>query len=288
MRWEDLKRSSNVEDRRGEGGTRFSGSNLSSVLPIAQFLMKSNIGRVVLLIGGIAYFFGFNPMGLLNKTTSKTSVVNSKQDAKLADFTSAVLGSTEDVWSAIFKSYKSSYVKPNLVLFRDSIKSGCGYASKQSGPFYCPTNQKIYLDLSFFNELRLRHNSPGDFAQAYVIAHEVGHHVQNLAGTLKKVHKKQNLVSKTEANALQVGVELQADCYAGVWAYYMQNQYGALENGDIQEALNAANAIGDDTLQKQAQGYAVPDSFTHGSSIQRVAWFKKGYHRNIAKYCQSI
>ncbi len=293
MKWEDLRRSSNVDDRRmsSGGGMNFrgGGGNLALLWPIAKFLMRSNVGRVVLALGVGAYFLGFNPLNFLGSTSSQsTAPLNSQKDNAQAAFISAVLGKTEDVWSKIFSSYNSKYQEPVLVLFRNSTQSGCGYASKQTGPFYCPKDQKIYLDLSFFDELKLRHNSPGDFAQAYVLAHEVGHHIQNEIGTLDKVHAKQRAVGKTKANALQVGAELQADCYAGVWAYYMKNEYALLENGDMQEAMQAANAIGDDTLQKQAQGYVVPDSFTHGSSAQRMQWFKKGYQSGDIKACNSV
>ncbi len=286
MKWEDERGSSNIDDRRSQGGrANFSGSNLGAILPVAQLLMRSKIGRIVLILGVVAYFMGFNPLGLLSSGSQSIANVDEGKDNKVAAFISVVLAKTEDVWSEIFKKYNSRYKEPVLVLFRGSTQSGCGYASKQTGPFYCPKDQKIYLDLSFFDELKRRHNSPGDFAEAYVVAHEVGHHVQNLLGTLDKVHRKQSVVGKTKANALQVGVELQADCYAGVWAYYMKNEYGLLENGDIQEALNAAHAIGDDTLQKQSQGFVVPDSFTHGSSAQRMAWFKKGYESGDARVC---
>ncbi|PID47658.1 MAG: hypothetical protein CR967_03265 [Proteobacteria bacterium] len=291
MRWEDQRQSSNIDDRRMQRGSRFGGfrgRNLASALPIAKFLLKSKIGRIVLIVGVVAYFLGFNPLDLLNPGSQNVAKVNSQQDNQTAKFVSVVLAKTEDIWGKIFKQYGSTYEKPVLVLFRGSTQSGCGYASRQTGPFYCPSDHKIYLDLSFFEELKSRHNSPGDFAQAYVIAHEIGHHIQNLSGTLDKIHQKQKALSKSRANTLQVGVELQADCYAGVWAYYMKNEYGLLESGDIEEALNAANAIGDDTLQKQAQGYVVPDSFTHGSSSQRMEWFKKGYQNGDIRACNSI
>lgn len=287
MKWEDERQSSNIDDRRDEVGSRsnFSGGSLYAMLPVAKFLMRSKIGRVVLIGGVVAYFMGFNPLNLLNGSGGQAALVDKAADNKSAKFVSSVLAKTEDVWNGIFKKHNARYVEPKLVLFRGSTNSGCGFASKQTGPFYCPKDQKVYLDLSFFDELKSRHNSPGDFAQAYVIAHEIGHHVQNLVGTLNKVHQQQRAVGKSKANALQVGVELQADCYAGVWAYYMKHQYGLLEDGDIKEALNAAHAIGDDTLQKQAQGYVVPDSFTHGSAAQRVFWFKKGYLNGSLKVC---
>ncbi len=290
MKWEDQRQSSNIDDRRMQRGSGFKSRNinLNLAIPIVRFLLKSTIGKVVLAIGAVAYFLGFNPLGLLSQSPQNLSQVSIKEDNQNAKFISVVLAKTEDVWSKIFQQFNANYKKPTLVLFRGSTLSGCGFANKQSGPFYCPKDQKIYLDLSFFNELSSRHNASGDFAQAYVIAHEVGHHIQNLSGTLKKIHQKQNVLSKKDANALQVGVELQADCYAGVWAYYMKSQYALLEDGDIEEALNAANAIGDDTLQKQAQGYVVPDSFTHGSSAQRMEWFKRGFGSGDIRACNSL
>lgn len=289
MKWEDQRQSSNIDDRRNEVGRRtgFSTRGLSSAVPIARFLLKSKVGRIVLVVGVIAYFLGFNPLSMLDGTTTKMSMKEKAQDNQTVAFISTVLAGTEDVWNKIFAKHGAKYQEPTLVLFRGSTQSGCGYASKQTGPFYCPRDKKVYLDLSFFTELKNRHNSPGDFAQAYVVAHEIGHHVQNLVGTLSKVHAKQQAVGKAKANALQVAVELQADCYAGIWAHYMQKDKDALEEGDIQEALNAANAIGDDTLQKQAQGYVVPDSFTHGSSKQRMQWFKKGYISGTLSACST-
>lgn len=291
MKWEDDERSSNIEDRRMQSSSRasFGGAGLSAAVPIARFLMRSKVGRIVLVAGVVAYFFGFNPLALLNGGGgTKTSVKDEAKDNQTAAFISTVLKTTEDSWSKVFAAHGATYKKPTLVLFRGSTQSGCGYASKQTGPFYCPVDQKVYLDLSFFDELKNRHNSPGDFAQAYVVAHEIGHHVQNMIGTLDKVNKKQQAYGRgtIQANALQVKVELQADCYAGVWAHY-QDTRGKLEDGDIKEALNAANSIGDDTLQKEAQGYVVPDSFTHGSSKQRMAWFKRGYEGGKLSSCQT-
>ncbi len=289
MKWGNLRQSDNVEDIRSEGPARgFSsgrGGNLSLILPIAQFLLKSKTGRIVLIVGVIAYFLGFNPLALLNQSTSTQKVAApTAQNDKSARFVSAVLGQTEQVWHKIFATHGLRYIDPKLVLFRGSAKSGCGYANAQTGPFYCPTDQKVYLDLSFFDELKQKFHAPGDFAEAYVIAHEVGHHVQNLLGTLKKSHALQARGSKKTANAVQVKVELQADCYAGIWAHYLD---GVLEKGDIQEALNAANAIGDDVLQKQAQGYVVPDSFTHGTSKQRMSWFMQGYKSGKLNACNT-
>lgn len=295
MKWEDNRRSSNIEDRRNESGVNLggsSGNSMALLIPVVKMLIGTKIGRIVLVVGVIAYFMGFNPLALLNMgsttTTSSNKVINQKTDDKTAQFVSAVLAQTEDIWTKVFKQYNSTYVEPKLVLFRNSVKSGCGFASSQTGPFYCPADQKVYLDLSFFDELAKRHDAPGDFAQAYVIAHEIGHHVQNLVGTLNKVQKAKQNLSDTQDNAIQVKVELQADCYAGLWAYYSKNDFNSLEEGDIQEALKAANAIGDDTLQKQAQGYVVPDSFTHGTSQQRMSWFKKGFETGDLKACNTF
>lgn len=288
MKWEDLRRSSNIEDFRMKsapsGGGRMSGRALFFIV---KFLMGTKIGRIVLVVGAVAYFLGFNPLALLDNVTpssTQTQLVDSAKDNKTAEFVSVVLGQTEDVWSRLFTQSGLKYQEPKLVLFRNGVRSACGYASSQMGPFYCPADQKIYLDMSFFEELNKRHNAPGDFAQAYVIAHEVGHHVQNLLGTLKRSHSAKAGSSTNKANAIQVKVELQADCYSGVWAHYLTN---VLEEGDIQEALNAASAIGDDTLQKRTQGYVVPDAFTHGSSSDRMKWFQLGYRGGKINSCNT-
>jgi len=296
MKWEDNRRSSNVEDRRGESPSNFGSSNNNSMmmlLPVIKMLIGTKIGRIVLIVGVVAYFMGFNPLSLLNMGTgtqgnTSSTVVDTKKDDTSAQFASAVLAQTEDIWAKVFKKYNATYSEPKLVLFRNSVKSGCGFASSQTGPFYCPADQKLYLDLSFFDELAKRHDAPGDFAQAYVIAHEVGHHVQNLTGVIPKVQKAKQSLSDTQGNALQVKVELQADCYAGLWAYYSKKDFNSIEEGDIQEALNAASAIGDDTLQKKAQGYVVPDAFTHGSSADRMSWFKKGFDNGTLEACNTF
>ena len=285
MKWEDNRRSSNMEDRRNESGGMNFGSNqkgsMMMLVPIVKMLIGTKIGRIVLVVGVIAYFMGYNPLSLLSlgetSNTTTKQVINTVKDDKSAQFVSAVLAQTEDIWAEVFQKYGSEYSEPKLVLFRNSVKSACGFASSATGPFYCPADKKVYLDLSFFDELAKRHDAPGDFAQAYVIAHEVGHHIQNIVGTIPKVHKAKQNASKKQANALQVKVELQADCYAGIWAHYSKKNFNSLEDGDIDEALKAASAIGDDTLQKQAQGYVVPDAFTHGSSADRMKWFNRGY-----------
>lgn len=299
MKWEDNRRSSNIEDRRDESsmnfGSKTSGSSMAMLLPIIKMLIGTKIGRIILVIGVVAYFMGYNPLSLLNlsnpqssSANSSKSTLNNEKDERSAQFVSAVLAQTEDIWSEVFKKYNSNYAQPKLVLFRGSVKSACGFASSATGPFYCPSDQKVYLDLSFFDELAKRHDAPGDFAQAYVIAHEVGHHVQNITGIIPKVHKAKQGISKVKANALQVKVELQADCYAGLWAHYSQKNFDSLEEGDLIEALNAASAIGDDTLQKKAQGHVVPDAFTHGSSSDRMKWFKKGFQSGDLQVCNTF
>jgi len=296
VKWENNRKSSNIEDKRNESGSNFGSNQNSSImmlLPIIKMLIGTKIGRIILVVGVIAYFMGFNPLALLNmqensSSNSSSSVVNSQKDDKSAQFVSAVLAQTEDIWSNVFSKYNANYIEPKLVLFRNSVKSGCGFASSQTGPFYCPADQKVYLDLSFFDELAKRHSAPGDFAQAYVIAHEIGHHVQNITGTISKVQKAKQGLNDKQENALQVKVELQADCYAGLWAYYSKKDFDSIEEGDIEEALNAASAIGDDTLQKKAQGYVVPDAFTHGSAVQRMAWFKKGFQNGTLEACDTF
>ncbi|MFB3909435.1 MAG: neutral zinc metallopeptidase [Candidatus Eisenbacteria bacterium] len=263
MRWTSGRRSTNVEDRRGRGTGLAIGGGITTLIALA-----------------VALLFGADPRALLEQvTTSETSQGEyqaSPQEQQLADFVSVVLGSTEDVWKQLFQESGMSYQDPILVLFTDQVQSACGIAGAAVGPFYCSEDHRLYIDLGFYDELRERFGAPGDFAQAYVIAHEVGHHVQNLLGTLNEVHNAQQQArSEREANALSVRLELQADYLAGVWAHYAQ-QEGLLEPGDIEEALNAASAIGDDRLQREMQGRIVPDSFTHGTSAQRVEWFRRG------------
>ena len=296
MKWENNRRSSNIEDRRGESqsfGNSSRGSSIVSLLPLIKSLLGTKIGRIILIIGLVLYFgFGINPLSFIEgEATSQTQtkkVVNQEYDDRQAAFVSAVLAQTEDIWREIFVQNGLTYSDARLVLFRGAVKSACGFASSATGPFYCPSDKKVYIDLSFFDELAKKYKAPGDFAQAYVIAHEIGHHVQNLLGTLNKVQKEKSNVSENKQNALQVKVELQADCYAGLWAYYSKKDFNSIEKGDIQEALNAASAIGDDTLQKKAQGYVVPDSFTHGSSSQRMAWFKKGFEGGTLESCNTF
>ncbi|WP_299981138.1 neutral zinc metallopeptidase [uncultured Pseudoteredinibacter sp.] len=293
MKWRDSRRSDNVDDQRNNSPSQFGGGgSIANFLPIIRMLIGTKVGRIVLAVGAIAYFLGFNPLSLLQpgqQGFSQAKVQNSPEDNLRADFVTAVLGQTEDVWGAIFqKSFGKAYPQPRLVLFRNGVRSACGQASSAMGPFYCPADNKVYLDLGFFDELARRHGAPGDFAQAYVIAHEVGHHLQNVFGVLDKTHQAKRRLSKTEGNALQVRVELQADCYAGVWAHHAQKQQQILEAGDVEEALQAASAIGDDTLQKQAQGYVVPDAFTHGSAEQRIRWFKNGLQQGSLQSCDTF
>ena len=266
MLWKGQRQSDNVEDRRGMSG--------------GGMAIGGGLGGIVVLV--IALLLGADPRQLLEQTrgvdpstSTTTSRPTNPQEDELKQFSATVLASTEDVWADIFRQQGRTYSKPTLVLFTEAVRSACGEAGAAVGPFYCPGDQKLYLDLSFFNDLRTRFRAPGDFAQAYVIAHEVGHHVQNLLGTMDKVDAVRGRMSETEANQLSVRLELQADFLAGVWAHYAQ-QKGILEAGDIEEALGAASAVGDDRLQRQGQGYVMPDSFTHGTSEQRIRWFRKG------------
>lgn len=295
MRWEDREESKNVDDRRGSSGSgkRMRGmpsmGTIMFLLPLIQRLLKTKFGWAIIGIGAVAYFSGFNPLSLLGgSNNSSATTINQEADDVQKRFISTVLADTEKVWHPIFKQHNATYKEPIMVLYRGSTTSGCGHASAQMGPFYCPADEKIYIDLGFFDELSNKYNASGDFAQAYVLAHEVGHHVQHLAGTLSKVHKmKQQAVGTTKANQLQVRVELQADCYAGVWAHHAHKRFNILERGDVEEALRAASAIGDDTLQKKAQGYVVPDAFTHGSAQQRVTWFRKGIESGDIRSCDT-
>mgnify|MGYP001814000018 CR=1 FL=1 len=280
MRWRSGRRSSNVEDRRGRRiGRKTAGGGLG-----------------VLVIALIAMYFGVDPSVFLNQqgppsvgtSSYSDSTSNTPEDRQLVEFVSVVLADTEDTWNALFQRWDKSYTEPTLVLFSGAVESACGYAQAAVGPFYCPRDQKVYIDLSFYNDLKNRFRAPGDFAQAYVIAHEIGHHVQTLLGISEKVHKLRSRVSKVEANRLSVMQELQADCFAGIWAHYADKARQILEEGDIEEALNAASSIGDDRLQKQSRGYITPDSFTHGSSAQRVRWFRQGLESGNVSQCNTF
>ena len=266
MRWKGRKESSNVEDRRGmsPGGKGMVGGGIGTIAIVI----------VVLLLGGDPTSIIQNVQ--LDNQTTNTNYTETAEDKELAQFVGVVLAETENVWHAIFKEAGSTYREPKLVLFSGSVQSACGVAGSSTGPFYCPGDEKLYIDLSFFNELQKRFKAPGDFAMAYVIAHEVGHHIQNLTGVMDKMNDLRSRLSKEEYNQYSVRVELQADFYAGIWAHYTEQQ-NLLESGDLEEALNAASAVGDDNIQKQAQGYVVPESFTHGTSAQRKKWFYKGF-----------
>ncbi len=298
MKWRDRRRSDNVEDRRassGGGGRGFKIPSLQTLFflyPIVKPLLRSKFGLLLLGIGVVAYMSGFNPLSIVGMGGGKSAPVTKaekQKDDEEAAFMSTVLADTEDVWSAIFKQAGYRYTPPKMVLYRGSTRSGCGYAQAQMGPFYCPNDQKIYVDLGFFDEMKRKFGATGDFAQAYVLAHEVGHHIQNLQGTLEKVEMaKQRSYGKAGQNKLQVKVELQADCYAGVWAHHAEKMKGILERGDIDEALNAASAIGDDHIQKQTTGYVMPDSFTHGTSKQRMTWFYRGLKTGDLRSCDTF
>ena len=270
MKWKGRRSSSNVEDRRssgsssmgGIGGKGILGGGIGIILIIIFALMGGDLGSIL-------------NTGVVNPGNTPT-VQETQQEDELKNFVSVVLADTEDAWTQIFAENNMTYEKPTLVIFSGSVQSGCGTAGSSTGPFYCPADHKLYIDLSFYQELGQRFGAPGDFAMAYVVAHEVGHHVQTLLGISQQVQKITSQLNQTEANKYLVRLELQADYLAGVWANHAKGQ-GYLEEGDLEEALNAANAIGDDRLQKNAQGYVVPDSFTHGTSLQRMKWFKLGY-----------
>ena len=275
MKWKGRRQSTNVEDQRG---SRMSGG--MGRIP-GGMLSKGGIGMVVIILI-VSWLMGENPLTLLQQvqtsspyevSQSNEPYVGSAKEEELAAFTKVVLADTEDVWRTLFDGYR----EPTLVLFSGNVKSACGFASSATGPFYCSADEKLYIDLSFYDDLRTRFDAPGDFAQAYVVAHEVGHHVQHLLGITDKVHAMKGQLSDEEYNALSVKLELQADFLAGVWAHHAQEMKDVLETGDFEEAITAAGAIGDDRIQMQSRGYVVPDSFTHGTSEQRVRWFQKGF-----------
>ena len=282
MRWKTGRRSRNIEDIRGNKPKRFS-----------RGVKRGGIGTILIALA--AMYFGIDPSFLL-QGTNNYSATNQPQQAhhlsakekQLGEFVSVVLADTEDTWQKIFSEMGRKYKEPKLVLFTNEVKSACGYAKSAMGPFYCPADQKVYIDLGFYNDLKNRHNAPGDFAQAYVIAHEIGHHLQTLLGISQKVHQAKRKVNKQKANALSIQQELQADCLAGVWAHHAKRSRSILDPGDIEEALGAASAIGDDRLQKQARGYITPESFTHGSSEQRVRWFKNGFDNGSLGQCNTF
>jgi len=300
MRWEGRRQSENVEDRRGQGPAY--GAAGAGPLVLLRFLpamLKSKTGRVILVVGFLVLvggqLMGIDVLSLFlggggagGTTVPAQSRQFSAQEQRLAEFSSVVLADTEDTWGELFRQQGRQYREPTLVLFSGRVGSACGLASSAVGPFYCPGDQKLYLDLSFFNDLQARHGAPGDFAQAYVIAHEVGHHVQTLLGISEQVQAAGRGRSQAEVNALSVRQELQADCFAGVWGHVANQQRQLLDPGDLEEALTAASAIGDDRLQREAGGRVVPDSFTHGSSAQRVKWFRRGFESGDPAVCETF
>jgi hypothetical protein len=299
MRWENFRRSENVEDRTGMGPARGGG------FPLGGGGMRLGGGAIIILLI-VSLLFGINPLEFLGggggvpapgqaPAPSQPAPGYGPQTApaparaprdQQKDFVYAILGKTEDVWEAVFRAYtRKPYQKPTLVLFKGSVRSACGLASSAAGPFYCPGDQKLYLDTAFFDELSRRFGAPGDFAQAYVIAHEVGHHVQNLLGTMQQVDRAGAQGNSRSQNTMSVRLELQADCYAGVWGYHVRD---SLDPGDLEEGLRAAAAVGDDQIQKRTQGYVVPESFTHGSAEQRVRWFRRGLESGDPRKCDTF
>ena len=282
MRWTTGRRSENVEDRRGQRVSR--GVMVGGL---------GGLGTLVLVV--LALIFGVDPSALfqgggepyVDEAPAEGPIESSPAEEELKDFVSVVVADTEDTWSSIFERSGGTYSPPRLVLFRDAVRSACGFAESAVGPFYCGADRKVYVDLSFMDELRRRFRAPGDFAQAYVIAHEIGHHVQNLLGLSEQVQNAQARMSRDDANAVSVRFELQADCLAGVWANQAKRR-NVLDEGDLDEALGAASAIGDDRIQRETRGYVVPDSFTHGSSAQRVQWFRTGFTQGTVQSCDTF
>jgi uncharacterized protein len=273
MRWQGRDRSSNVEDRRG--------------MRIPGGAMGGGVGLIIAIVASL--IFGIDPRAILQQAPAvQEPYTPTAEDEQAKQFVEVVLGDTEKAWTGILGQQGVQYPKPTLVLFSGAVQSACGTAQAAVGPFYCPNDQQVYLDLSFFQDLSQRFGAPGDFAQAYVVAHEVGHHVQNVLGLLGRAHDAQASASQEDANAIQVRVELQADCLAGVWGHFAREEQGFIEFGDIEEGLGAASAIGDDRLQKQTQGYVVPESFTHGSSEQRVRWFRRGLEGGTVDACDTF
>jgi predicted metalloprotease len=279
MRWQSGRRSANVEDRRG--------------LRISRKAAGGGIGTLLLVL--VALYFGIDPSVVLQGTGSgpatsveEVPVARSAAEEELADFVAVVLADTEDTWQELFRRGGAAYREPRLVLYSGAVESACGFAQSAVGPFYCPADEKVYLDLAFLQDLKSRFGAPGDFAQAYVVAHEVGHHVQTLMGITEEVQSARRQLPEREANALAVRLELQADCFAGLWAHHAQRSRGVIEEGDIEEALGAASAVGDDRLQMEARGHVVPDAFTHGTSAQRVDWFKRGLTSGAIGACNTF
>lgn len=302
MKWRGRERSSNIEDRRGQAGSAggFGGSPFGRGggirIPTGGGGSRGGIGGligIVVLLGIVWLVTGQNPMDMLGGSTSTAPSNNASRQLpaegqdEMADFVGVVVKENEDLWNQVFAASGETYTEPQVVLYTNQTNSGCGVADSRMGPFYCPVDSKVYIDLSFYDELRQKFGAPGDFAQAYVLAHEIGHHVQNLTGVLPDFNERRQSMSEEEANAYSVRVELQADCYAGVWANFAGEQ-NLLESGDIEEALNAAEQIGDDKLQERMQGYAVPKTFTHGTSEQRRTWFERGYQSGEPNQCDTF
>jgi uncharacterized protein len=305
MRWQGRRQSDNVEDQRGGGGDAGGqGGGFGGGGPGFKVVRGGGLSGILILI--VMFFvlraFGIDPIPILFGDGGMGSSVQTQQpqssgrtaaeggavaNDEMTQFARTVLAETEDVWSGIFQSRGQTYTKPTMVLFTGQVRSACGFASAASGPFYCPGDRKLYIDLSFYDELANRFGASGNFAQAYVLAHEVGHHVQNLLGILPKFNQMRQQMNEVQANQMSVRVELQADCFAGIWGYYTQ-QKGILEAGDLEDALNAAHQIGDDTLQRRSQGYVVPESFNHGTSAQRAKWFKRGFDTGKLESCDTF
>lgn len=278
MRWQGGRRSNNIEDRRGNRGQRQ--------------VAGGGLGLLAILLLGLV--FGINPLSLFQGGSPAPSVSSGQPgigpagEQQLADFVSVVLADTEDTWGELFQVAGKHYPPPTLVMFSDVTQSACGNAQASTGPFYCPADQKLYIDLQFYQEMKSRFGAPGDFAQAYVIAHEVGHHVQTMLGISQQISQAQRRVGEVQSNQLQVRMELQADCFAGIWAYHADRTRHILEQGDIEEGMNAAAAIGDDRIQQRSKGYIVPESFTHGTSEQRVRWFRRGLESGSMQQCDTF
>jgi hypothetical protein len=295
MKWRNRRQSTNVDDRRAQTGASPMGSarlpslgTIVFLLPVVKRLLRSKAGLAILAVGAVIWLGRSKNLGSLIGG-DRYAATGSAQEDELAAFVKTVLADTEAVWTEVFADAGLRYPPPTLVLYRGATTSGCGKADSRMGPFYCPVDQKVYVDLGFYEDLRREQGVGGDFAQAYVLAHEIGHHVQNLAGTLNEVQRaQQRLRGDAQKNQLQVGLELQADCYAGVWANHAQRQFDMLEPGDLEEALTAAAAIGDDRLQKQAQGFAIPHTFTHGTSKQRATWFARGVKDGTLAACNTF
>jgi uncharacterized protein len=297
MEWRGRRQSDNVEDRRGAGGQNPFGRG-GMRIPIGRGGVRRAGGGIgiggIILILIVSWVLGINPLTLLSGGDIGLEGGGYEQQAnqppandESTAFVRTVLAETEDTWNGIFQASGETYQEPTLVLFSGQVESACGFASSASGPFYCPSDRKVYLDTNFFRELEQQFGATGDFAEAYVVAHEVGHHVQNLLGILPRFNQARQRMSEVEANKMSVRVELQADCFAGVWGKFTE-QKGILEQGDLEEALNAAQQIGDDTLQKQSQGYVVPESFNHGTSAQRMEWFRRGFESGDVNACDTF